>query len=101
MNRVDKRAYRFSSRIEFDDAGYIQNAQEIRNSIFENVCEEFSDSLPSDNLIGSSNDDFNESNIGEWGGRENKAARTMQTIYNLAYQLAQIQSLRRNKNDLL
>lgn len=89
MNKIEKLANKFSSYIEFDDDGFIKNAREVQNLIFEDACSEFADRLPAENLLGSDNSDFDESDIGEWGGRENKAGRTMQTIYDLAIEIAE------------
>lgn len=88
MNKIERLANKFAARVEFDDDGFIQNAQEVQNAIFEAACSEFSDRLPPENLIGSGNDDFNESDIGDWSGRENKAGRTMQTIYERSIEIA-------------
>jgi len=89
MNKMEQIAIEASDMCMYDDYGYLENHHELKNLIYERVCEEFADSrLPPDNLLERHNIDFEEDSIGEWGDRLNKAARTMQTIYNRALDIA-------------
>lgn len=93
MSKIEKIASRISHRIKISDKS-IENAQEVKNAVFNEVCSEFTFRLPGESLLVESNDDFNDDDAGEWGGQENKAARTMQTIYNMAMEIA------KNKNTI-
>lgn len=90
MSKIKKLATSAAGIFTFDGDGFLENAQEVQNWIFDQVCSEYADRLPPGKLLGKSNEDFNECDIGEWGIRRlNRAARTMQTIYDMAIDIAQ------------
>jgi len=89
MNKIEQLAIEASDICMYDEDGYLENPGEVQNIVYERVCEEFADRLPPDSMLVSDSGDFPEDSIGEWGDRLDRAARTMQTIYNRALDIAE------------
>jgi len=89
MNKIEQLAIEASDICMYDEDGYLENPGEVQNIVYERVCEVFADRLPPDNLLERHSTDFEEDAIGEWGDRLNRAARTMQTIYNRSLDIAE------------
>ena len=91
MNSIERAARKFATQFDFDEAGHLADGceQETTNAIFDHVCGKFAYRLPPERLLNSTNEQFDDCHVGDWAGRENRAARTMQTIFDRAYEIAE------------
>ena len=90
MNSIERAARKFATQFDFDETGFPIDGteKETQNAIFEYACNAYAYKLPPERLLGASNEQFDDCHVGDWAGRENKAARTMQTIFDLALTIA-------------
>ena len=90
MNIIEIAARKFAGKFDIDADGFsdLEAEQETKNRIFEYVCGTCSHGLPPEYLLVKRCEHYTSDTIGEWYGREDKAARTMQTIFDRAFTLA-------------
>ena len=92
MNSIERAARKFATQFDFNEVGHLAEGSEqaTRNAIFEHVCNAYAYRLPPERLLSETNEQFDDCHVGDWEGRENMAARTMQTIFDRAYEIANL-----------
>ena len=90
MNAIETAARKFAPQFDIDEEGFVdmESERKTMNNIFDYVCETFYRRLPPERLLSKHCQRFSEGAMGSWNGRDNKSERTMQTIFDRAFDIA-------------
>ena len=99
MNTIEYLARKCARQLDINKNGILfpHSVQDAQNRIHIYARKIFDVRLPPERLLTRNAPDFHDRNIGDWRGRENKAARTMQTIFDRAYEIAKSRAEKRQQ----